>query len=89
VFLKISLCIFLGCRFKVFLYLEISFLQLIVVCFVMMSHAFFLAVFPMVSSVFIQSLISIGSFGGLGIFACGWFYRLVTNGWVLRYCFGW
>jgi hypothetical protein len=87
VFLKITLCILLGCRFKVFLYLEISFLQLIVVCFVMMSRAFFLVVFPMVSSIFIQSLISIGSFGGLGIFACGWFCRLVTNGWVLQLLF--
>jgi hypothetical protein len=82
VFLKITLCILLGCRFKVFLYLEIVFLQLIVDCFVNMSRAFFLAVFPMVPSIFIQSLISKGSFGGLEIFACGWLCRLVTNGWV-------
>jgi hypothetical protein len=53
VFLKITLCLFLGCRFKVFLYLDIAFLQLIVVCFVMMSCAFFLAVFPRVPSFFI------------------------------------
>jgi hypothetical protein len=71
IFLKITLCILLGCRFKVFLYLEIVFLQLIVVCFVMMSCAFFLVVLPMVPSVLIHSLISIGSIGGLGIFACG------------------
>jgi hypothetical protein len=71
VFLKLTLCILLGCRFKVFLYFEIAFLRLIVVFFVMMSHAFFLVVFPMVPSVFIQSLISIGSFGGLGIIVCG------------------
>jgi hypothetical protein len=71
VFLKIILCILLGCRFKVFLYLEISFLQLIVVSFVIMSSAFFLAVLPMVPSVLIQSLVSIGSFGGIGMFACG------------------
>jgi hypothetical protein len=71
VFLKITLCILLGCRFKVFLYLEISFLQLIVVCFVIMSHAFFLVILSMVPSVFIHSLINIGLFGGLGMFACG------------------
>jgi hypothetical protein len=40
VFLKISLWILLGCRFKVFLYFEIAFLQLIVVCLVMMSCHF-------------------------------------------------
>jgi hypothetical protein len=79
-------CIY-GCRFKVFIYLEISFLQLIVVCFVIMSRAFFLAVFPMVPSVFIHLLISKGSFGGLGIFVCGWLCRLVTNGWVLQLLF--
>jgi hypothetical protein len=71
VFLKITLCILLGSRFKVFPYLEISFLQLIVVCFVMMSRAFFLVVLPMVSSVFIHSLISVGSFSRLGIVLCG------------------
>jgi hypothetical protein len=70
-FLKITLCILLGCRFNVFLYLEIAFLQLVVVCFVMMSRAFFLVVLPMVPSVFIHSFISRGSFGGLGIFVCG------------------
>ena len=64
VFLKITLCILLDCRFKIFPYLEISFLQLIVVCFVMMLRAFFLVVLPMVPSVFIHLLISIGSFGG-------------------------
>jgi hypothetical protein len=53
VFLKFSLCILLGCRFKVFLYFEIAFLQLIVVCFVMISCAIFLAILPMVPSVFI------------------------------------
>jgi hypothetical protein len=36
-----------------------------------MSRAFFLAVLPMVPSVFIHSLISVGSFGGLGIVLCG------------------
>jgi hypothetical protein len=39
------LCILLGCKFKVFLYFEIAFLQLIVVCFVIIARAFFLAVF--------------------------------------------
>jgi hypothetical protein len=39
-FLKITLCILLGCRFRIFLYLEISFLQLIGVFFVMMLLAF-------------------------------------------------
>jgi hypothetical protein len=53
----------------------------------MMSRAFFLAVLPMVPSVFIQSLINIGSFGGLGIFACGWFCRLVISRWVLQLVF--
>jgi hypothetical protein len=67
VFLKMTLCILLGCRFKVFLYFEIAFLQLVAVCFAMMSRAFFLAFFPMVPSVFIHSFISVGSFGGLGI----------------------
>jgi hypothetical protein len=71
VFLKITLCILLDYRFKVFLYFEISFLQLIVVCFVMMSCAFFLVVLPMVPSVFIQSLVNIGLFGRLGMVVCG------------------
>jgi hypothetical protein len=59
VFLKITLCILLGCKFKVFLYFEIVFLQLIVVCFVMMSHVFFLVVLPMIPSTFIHLLISV------------------------------
>jgi hypothetical protein len=71
IFLKITLCILLGCRFSVFLYFDIAFLQLIVVCFVMISRAFFLAILPMVSSVFIHSLISVGSFSRLGIVLCG------------------
>jgi hypothetical protein len=54
VFLKITLWILLGCKFKVFLYFAIAFLQLVVVCFVMMSWAFFLAVLPLVPSVFIH-----------------------------------
>jgi hypothetical protein len=70
VFLKIILCILLGCRFRVCMYLEIVVLQLIVICFVMMSRAFFLAFFPIVPIVFIHSLISVGSLGGLGIFFC-------------------
>jgi hypothetical protein len=83
-FLKITLFILLGCRFRVFLYFEIAFLQLIVVCFVIISCAFFLASFPMFPSVFIHSLISVGSFGGLGMIVCGWFCRLVISGWVLQ-----
>jgi hypothetical protein len=83
-FLKITLCILLGCRFKVFLYFEIAFLQLFVVCFVMMSRAFFLAFFPIVPSILIHSLMSSGSFGGFGIVVCGWFCRFVINGWVLQ-----
>jgi hypothetical protein len=71
VFLKITLWILLGCKFRVFLYLEIAFLQLIVVCFVIMLRAFFFAVLPMVPSIFIHSLMSAGSFGGSRIVACG------------------
>ena len=81
--LKITLCILLGCRFKVFLYFEIVVLQLIVVCFVMISRAFFLAVLPMVPSIFIHSLISVGSFGGIRIVVYRWFCRVVISGWVL------
>ena len=44
-FLNITLWVLLGCRFTVFLYLKIAFLQLVRVCFDMMSRAFFLAVF--------------------------------------------
>jgi hypothetical protein len=54
VFLKITLCILLGFRFKVFIYFEIAFLQLIVVCFAMISRASFLAFLPMVPSVLIH-----------------------------------
>jgi lysylphosphatidylglycerol synthetase-like protein (DUF2156 family) len=72
-FLKITLCILLGWRLRVFLYFEISFLQFIAVCFVMISRAFFLAVFPMVPSFFIHSLTSSGSFGGFGISTIGGF----------------
>jgi hypothetical protein len=42
--------------------------------------AFFLAVLPIMLSVFIHSLINIGSFGRFGIFACGWFCMLVISG---------
>jgi hypothetical protein len=84
VFLKITLCILLGCRFKVFLYFEIAFLQLIVVFSVMISRAFFLAFLPMVPSVLLHSLISDGSFCGFGIVVCGWFCRFVISGWVLQ-----
>ena len=80
VFLKIILWILLGCKFNVFLYLEIALLQLIRVYFVMMSRAFFLAVLPILPSVFIHSLISIGSLDGFGMSACGWFCMLVISG---------
>jgi hypothetical protein len=70
-FLKITLWILLGCKFRVFLYLAIAFLQLIVVCFVIMLRAFFLVVLPKVPSVFIHSLMSAGSFGRFGIVVCG------------------
>jgi hypothetical protein len=83
-FLKITLCILFGWRLRIFLYFEIAFLQFIEVCFVMISRAFFLAVFPMVSSIFIHSLINSGSFGGFGIFARWWFCRLVRIGWFLQ-----
>jgi hypothetical protein len=43
------------------------------VCLVIISRAFFLAVFPMVPSVFIQSLFNSGSFGGFGI-STGWWF---------------
>jgi hypothetical protein len=46
----------------------------------MMSWAFFLAVLPMVPSIFIQSLSNIGSSSGFGIVACGWFCILVISG---------
>jgi hypothetical protein len=68
-FLNITLWILLGWRLKVFLYFEIAFLQFTEVCFVMIYCAFFLAVFPMVPSILIHSLISNGSFGGFGISA--------------------
>jgi hypothetical protein len=55
VFLKITLCILLGCRFKVFMYFEIAFLQLIEVCFAIISRASFLAFLPMFPSVLIHS----------------------------------
>jgi hypothetical protein len=84
IFLKITLCILLGWRLRVFLYFEIAFLQFIEVCFVMISRAFFLAVFPMVPSVLIHSLTSSGSFGGFGISVNWWFCRLVRVGWILQ-----
>jgi hypothetical protein len=71
VFLKIALCILLGCRFKVFLYFEIAFLQLIVVCFVIISRASFLAFLPMLPSVLIHLGRSVGLFGRFGIVVCG------------------
>jgi hypothetical protein len=49
-----------------------------------MPYAFFLAVLPMVPSILIQSLTSIGSFGGLGIVLCRWFCRLVISRWDLQ-----
>jgi hypothetical protein len=69
-FLKIILCILLDCRLRVFLYFKIVFLQLIEVCFIMISRAFFLAVLPRVPSTFIHLSIRVGSFGGFGIFVC-------------------
>jgi hypothetical protein len=83
VFLKITLCILLGCRLRVFLYFEIAFLQLIEVCLVIISRAFFLVVFPMVPSSFIHPLTINGLFGGFGIFVCWWFCRFVMMMWVL------
>ena len=80
VFLKITLWILLGCKFSVFLYLEIAFLQLIRVCFVVISLAFFLVVLPISLSVFIQSLVSVVSVGGFGIFVCGWFCMFMISG---------
>jgi hypothetical protein len=71
IFLKITLCIRLGWRLRVFLYFEIAFLQFIEVCFVMISRAFFLAVFPMVPSFWVHSFINSGSFGGFGISTSG------------------
>jgi hypothetical protein len=84
VFLKITLCILLDCKFKVFLYFEIAFLQLIAVCFVMMSCAFFLVFFPIVPSILIHSLICIWSFDGFGIDVYGWFCRFLISGWVFQ-----
>jgi hypothetical protein len=72
---------------RVVLYFEIAFLQFIEVCFVMISRAFFLAVFPVVPSVLIHSLINIGSFGGFGMSTSWWFCRLVRIGWVLQLVF--
>jgi hypothetical protein len=71
VLLKITLCVLLGCRFRVFLYFDIAFLQFIEVCFVMISRAFFLAFFPMVPSFWIHSFINSGSFGKFGISTIG------------------
>ena len=83
VFLNITLWILLGWRLRVFLYFEIAFLQFTEVCFVMISCAFFLLVFPIIPSVLIYSLISNGSFGGFGISANLLFCRLVKIGWIL------
>jgi hypothetical protein len=69
-FLKITLCILLDYRLRVFLYFKIAFLQLIEVCFIMISRAFFLVVLPRVPSTFIHSSIRVGLFGGFGIFVC-------------------
>jgi hypothetical protein len=46
----------------------------------MILRAFFLAVLPIVPSVFIHSLVNVGSFGGFGITACEWFCMLVITG---------
>jgi hypothetical protein len=73
VFLKITLWILLGCRFKMFLYFEIAFLQLVVVCFVIISRAFFFAVLPMFPSIFIHSLITWDHLVGLGLLHVGGF----------------
>jgi hypothetical protein len=48
-----------------------------------MSRAFFLAFLPISPNVLIHSLVSVVSFGGLGIVVCRWFCRLVISGWVL------
>ena len=64
VLLKMTLCILLGCRFKVFLYSKIVFLQLMAVCFAMMSCEFFLAFFPMVLSIICIFLLALGHLEG-------------------------
>ena len=80
VFLKITLWIRLDYRFNVFLYLDISFLQLDSVCLVIMSRAFFLVFFPMSPRDFIHSLNSNGSCGGFGMFVCWWFCMVWIKG---------
>jgi hypothetical protein len=83
-FCRITLCILLGCKSRVFLYFEIAFLQFIEVYFIMILHVFFLAVLPMVPSSFIHSSIKVGSLGGFGIFVGWWFCRLMMIMWILR-----
>jgi hypothetical protein len=87
VFLNMTLCILLGCRLRVFLYFEISFLQLIEVCLVIISRVFFLAVFPMVPSSVNHPLTSWRSCGGFGIFMCWWFCKFVIMMWVRQLLF--
>jgi hypothetical protein len=52
-FLKIFLCILLGCMFNKFLYLLIAFLQFIVDFFVVMFLAFIFAILPILLRIFI------------------------------------
>jgi hypothetical protein len=64
-----DLLVLMGQIFYIRGWLDLFSMRLVVVCFVMMSRAFFLAVLPMIPSVFIHSVINFGSFGGFGIVA--------------------
>jgi hypothetical protein len=81
--LKIVLCIRLGCRFSMFLYLLIAFLQFIVVCFVLVFQAFIFAVLPMSLRVFIHSCFKVKSVGGIGMLL--WFCNVVMLGWLSQF----
>jgi hypothetical protein len=82
-FLKIFLCIVLGCRFSRFLYLLIAFLQFIEVYFVVMFLAFIFVVLPISLRVFIQFCLRIGSIGGVGMLL--YFYKFIILEWVSQF----
>lgn len=68
--LKIFLCIRLGCMFKMCLYLAISFLQFLLVCFWIIFLIWILASLAMLLSFSIQSSsVNVGD-GGDGICTC-------------------
>jgi hypothetical protein len=83
VFFKIFLCILLGCRFNMFLYLLIFFLQFIKVCFVVMFFAFIFEILPILLRIFIQSYFRIEFVGGTGMLL--YFCMFVMLGWMSQF----